>query len=206
LTAEEKKLTTHLTVNYGLDSGYQVKASLPFEFSKQNVYRDGESSDYDNSSSQLSTIDLGLQKQLIDEGDGYPGVIVGLTAGFGRDSNISIGCNFSKTLDPAILFANLNYTKNFGSTNESSPDYLLASVGFGMKLNNDLMVDIALLGRYRFESGSGDKIIADQDDYRVNFALNWRVGKNVFFQPFIETNISGPNDGLTIGSSVVFTP
>jgi excisionase family DNA binding protein len=202
---EQRSVSSVLTMRYGFGEGYQLRATAPYQYSSDRILVDGYEL-YQRDRSSFGPAQIGIQKQLVSEGPGYPGLIVGVNGLLGSAYGFSIEANISKTLDPVILFAGGQYIHQFNAEALTSENRVNAQVGFGLKLNDDLAAQLALVGHYSGEVVSGEMTSPAQDDFGFNLGLNWRVAKNVFLQPFIEHALTGRGNDLSIGTAIIYVP
>lgn len=198
----QRGITSTLTLRYGFGSDYQIRLSAPYQYNSNEVLNNG-SQLYEESESQYGPTVIGIQKVLFEEGSGYPGILCGLGVGIGHEAEASANCTFSKTYDPAILYASLQYA--FPLTNDTSWN-VYGSLGVGLKINEALMLEGAVLGRYITDKDMTYGTIAGRDDFGLSFGLNWRIHKFIYLAPSIESYLTAEGSEFNIGVSLIYEP
>lgn len=119
-------ITNQAYVEYGLKENFSVNGTLPFCYKYNKV-----GTDHSQEATDLGDISLGAQYQPYKAGGDLPVTILSAGVIFPTGSSpykinpdtslstgsgfygLNAGASFSKTMDPLIAFANLNYTYNF---------------------------------------------------------------------------------------------
>jgi hypothetical protein len=195
---EQRAVTSALTLRYGFGNDNQIRLSTPYQFNSDEVLLNG-SQLFEESESQYGPTVLGLQKVLLEEGAGYPGILCGLGVGIGHEAEANASCTFSKTYDPAILYASLQYA--FPLTNDTSSN-VNGNLGVGLKINEEIMLKGDVLGRYIADKDT----IEGREDFGLSFGLNWRVHKHIYLEPSIESYLTAEGSEFTVGVNLIYEP
>ena len=203
VSIKQRGIASTLTLRYGFGTDSQLRVSLPYQFTSNEVLASNGRQLFEESDSQYGATVFGVQKILVEEGLGYPGVLCGMEAGLGHEAEGSATCTFSKTYDPAIVFANIQYS--YPLTNDTSWN-VHGSIGVGLKLNDVIMIEGEMLGRYLADEKTEYGKIAATDDFGLRFGMNWRVHKNFFLEPFIQSYLNAEDNELAIGLNFIYQP
>lgn len=199
---EQKNISSALTLRYGVSNGYQFRLFTPVQYSSleavSNEYRL-----YQESHSDFGPVMFGFQKVLIKEDTGYPGIIAGLTAGIGSGAEVTASCTLSKTYDPAILYGSFQYTHPIHEESSTSWN-LFSELGVGLKMNEILMLQTAIVARYKGEKTTVYGTVSGREDFGLSFGLNWRIFKNIYLEPSVMTMLTNDGSDISIGMSLVY--
>ncbi|MEE9412934.1 MAG: helix-turn-helix domain-containing protein [Methylococcales bacterium] len=211
--SEQSAFTTTVNARYGLLENVQVFSNISFinRSSRQLFGGRKISSDSDT---EFSPVTTGLRYAAWQEGDGYPSTIVSLDAGFPvNDSPYSIGGSIAltKSIDPAVLFANFGYRHNFnGGVKDISriqtDNQFDLSFGFAYALNDTLTLSTSFSGVFTTEKELVDGIILpDNERYRLRFGLTSYLAKGLYVEPFVSFGLNGHGTDATFGISLPYT-
>ena len=113
------------------------------------------------------------------------------------------GLVFSKSYDPVVLFAGVNYLYGV-SVHPEDPRSALAKqnvgvqVGYTYALNDNLALNAALVGMYRNLPASNSTVLAPaRESYALQLGMTWLLAHNLFVEPAVAMNLGG-DPGVTI--------
>ena len=112
----------------------------------------------------------------------------------------------SKSYDPAVLFAGINYLHG-NDIDPADPRRSLAkhnwglSLGYTYALNDSLALNTVVLATYRdAESPDGVLIPAPRERYALQLGTTWMLTRRLFLEPQVSVRLGGegPDFGFSL--------
>jgi predicted porin len=150
--AQNQTFTSSITMRYGLSNRLNLRATVPWEWRKTELFKSSRNETQvqmsEDESSGVGDISLGLAYQLYRSDSRLPNVVANLNfspdtgdsvlVGRGHDQ-VTGGLTFLAQSDPAALFASVTYIHNQGDFRGfERGDLLGGSLGYSYALNYDL--------------------------------------------------------------------
>ena len=211
--SEQSFFTTSVNARYGLFNNFQLFSNIALiNRSSRQLFGGQEISR--NSDTEFSNVTAGFRYAALQEGDGYPSVILSLDGGFPvNDSPYSIGGSMAltKSIDPAVLFANVGYRHHLnGSVNDLSriqtDNQFDWSFGFAYALNDTLTLSTSFSGIFTSEKKLNDIItLPSRERYRLRFGLTSYLAKGLYVEPFVSFAVNGSATNALFGLSLPYT-
>jgi hypothetical protein len=129
-----------------------------------------------------------------------------LPAGPG-DKALGGGLVLSKSYDPAVIFAGLNYLHAFSADPPSARRSLAthnlgASFGYIYALNDALAISTVFTGTYRnTRSPDGVSIRPSRERYQLQLGMTWLAARGVFMEPAVAMRLGGTEPDLALSLS-----
>lgn len=192
-----------ISLRYGLPAATQADLSIPY------VIRDHQSGV--GSVSGVGDVRLGLTRQLVEDRQGQPAVLVSgrwrfptgevrrtVSTGSGQHG-LELGVTLTKRADPVLLIGGLSYTANFGSAQLGNDTQVRAGNLFGARLGANLAAtpDTSFYWGVSYNTGHAD---------RYN---NERVAASDRARGYLElsaTRVIGRGRFLNVGVALGVTP
>jgi excisionase family DNA binding protein len=213
---EENDLGVSGTLRYGLGKDLQVTMRLPATWRRITTFADASITGRTSPSVTTSPVSmagdgsLSLLGVASREAVGRPTVVWSidsvLPTGAGQRA-VGGGLVFSKSYDPAVLFAGVNYLYGL-RVNPSDPRWSLSRNNFGFQVgytyavNDTLALSTAFLGTYRnSRSPDGISIAPAKQYYALQVGTTWMVTRGLFMEPAVALGLGADNPGLTVSFS-----
>jgi len=120
------------------------------------------------------------------------------------DRGVGAGLVFSKSYDPAVLFAGINYMYGL-RINPSDPRWTLARHNFGLQvgytyaINDNLALSTGFFATYRDTRPPDPSSIPPQrESYTLQLGGTWLLAPGLFVEPSAGLNLGSDNPGLTL--------
>jgi excisionase family DNA binding protein len=214
--AEEKDIGVSGTLRYGLVDDLQLTMRVPATWRSTTNFADGTISGTGSPSittagegiagdASISLLGVGWREAV-----GRPTIVWSLDSvvptGAG-ESGLGGGVVLTKSYDPAVLFAGLNYLYGL-HVNPSDTRWSLAKKNFGFQVgytyavNETLALSTAFLGTYRnSRSPDGVAIPPPRENYALQIGTTLLLAHGLFIEPAVAMGIGGDNPGLTASLS-----
>jgi hypothetical protein len=210
LRIEERTSAATASLRYGLVDNLQVTLRLPYIWRRAYVYADasvaGTTEPRVTRDDYTGDASASLLFAALRERTGRPNVIVSLDGVLGNgagDKGIGGGIVLSKTYDPAVLFAGINYLHG-SDIDAADPRRSLAkdnwglSLGYTYALNDALALNTVVLATYRnSESPDGIAIPPPRERYTLQLGTTWMLARGLFVEPAVSIRLGG--DGPDFG-------
>jgi hypothetical protein len=211
--AEEKAVGVSATLRYGLVDNLQLTMRVPTTWRRTTTFSDATISG--TSSPRVTTTPEGIAGDASisllgvasREAVGRPTIvwsIDGVVPAGGGEQGVGGGFVASKSYDPAVLFAGVNYLYGL-RINPSDPRWSLAKHNFGFQagytyaVNDTLALSAAFLGTYRnSRSADGVSIPPPREYYALQLGTTWLFTRGLFVEPAVAMRLGGDNPGLTL--------
>jgi len=123
------------------------------------------------------------------------------------DRGVGAGLVFSKSYDPAVLFAGINYMYGL-RINPSDPRWTLARQNFGFQvgytyaINDNLALSTGFFGTYRnTRPPDASSIPPQRESYTLQLGGTWLLAPGLFVEPGVGLNLGSDNPGLILSLS-----
>lgn len=209
-TQKRETYSASFSARYGLRDNLQLFAAIPFLHFEDEVAF-GSSKLVDTSDSEFGDLTLGLRQALFREGVGYPSVILSAQGSIPtRDNPYTLGASIAmtKSLDPAILFANIGYQHAFVGNIESRPraeNSVSATLGIAYALNDTLTLSTALDAAFTGRTTFDRLTLLSNERYNLRFGLTSYLAKGLYIEPSVSFGLTGPGSEVTIGINLPYT-
>lgn len=202
-----------LTGRYGLAEDLQLTARLPLNHRRTRVLGaslgSGTASATDHFAGDLALTLLGVG---LRENVGRPNLIWSVDAvlptGPG-DAGLGTGIVFSKSYDPVVLFAGLNYLHGL-RTDHRDPRRSLAkhNVGFNLGYAYAINDAIALSGQFagNYRTARSDSVLPpERERYLIQLGVTWQLGRGLFIDPSVSFGVGGTSPDMSFGTNLVYS-
>jgi excisionase family DNA binding protein len=214
---EQQTSTASATLRYGLIDDLQLTLRVPRVWRRISTFTDasaGTASPSVASDSYNGDASVSLLGVALHEAAGLPNIIVSLDAvvpyGTG-DQAVGGGVVFSKSYDPAVIFAGLSFL-NGTHIDPSDARRALAkrnagfNLGYTYALNDSLALSTIFLGLYR-NAGSpdGTSIPPPRERYQLQLGLTWMLARGLFLEPAVSMRLGGEGADMTFSLNIPYT-
>jgi excisionase family DNA binding protein len=211
LRTEQRTVGASAALRYGVLDDLQATVRVPAVWRRTETFSDASLSattassvTKDNYVGDPSVSLLGVAWR---EAMGRPNVVWSLDAvvpaGPG-DRALGGGLVLSKSYDPAVIFAGLNYLYGFSTDPASARRSLAkhnlgASFGYIYALNDALALSTLFTGTYRnAQSPDGLSIAPSRERYQLQLGMTWLVARGIFMEPAVAMRLGGASPDLTL--------
>jgi excisionase family DNA binding protein len=210
---EDSTAAVNAALRYGLLNDLQLTLRLPYVWRRTSTFTGAplaatatESVTRDDYTGDAAVSLLFLAMR---ERTGRPNIIVSLDGVLGTgpgDKGVGGGIVFSKSYDPAVLFAGINYLHG-SDVDPADPRRSLAknnwglNLGYTYALNDALALNTAVIATYRdTESPNGSTIPAPRERYALQLGATWMVTRRLFVEPAVSMRLGGegPDFGFSL--------
>jgi hypothetical protein len=210
---EQRTVGAIATVRYGLLNDLQITARVPGVWRRNTTYTDATPAlvtrdDY------IGDASLSLLGVASREAAGRPNIIwsldVVLPTGPG-DQGVGGGLVFSKSYDPAVIFAGFSYLYGLEIDPADSHRSLAKNnfgfnLGYTYALNDVLAVSTLFVGTYRnTASSNGASIPPPRERYALQFGMTWMLARGLFMEPAVAMGVGGDSPDLTLSLNVPYS-
>jgi excisionase family DNA binding protein len=211
-TVEDDTFTTLLIARYGLFEETELFASTTFR-DQQSDLLFGSQKLSDSSRTEFGDVRLGLRRTVLWEGPGLPDVIVTVDGRIPTgDSSYAVGGGLAlvKSVDPAVLFASVNYRHTFSRdfadvTRLEAEDRIDATLGYALALNDTLTLSTAVSGLFTGASGFDNAKLRQQELFSLEFGLTSWLAEGLYIEPTVSFGLNGPGDSFALGVTLPYT-
>jgi len=215
---EQRIGTASATLRYGLIDNLQLTLRVPRIWRRVSTFTDatagGTTSPSVTSDSFTGDASISLLGVALNEAAGRPNIIVSLDGvvptGTG-DQAIGGGVVFSKSYDPAVIFAGLSYLYGI-DISASDPRRGLAkrnvglNMGYTYALNDSLALSTVFFGLYRSaDSPDGVSIPPPRERYQLQFGLTWMLARGLFIEPAVAVRLGGEGPDMTFSLNIPYS-
>lgn len=206
---KQDSYTTSLGLRYGLPHDAQLFGGIASVRRSDKLAMGGETLSKSNSG-EWSALTLGLRKNIVQEKMGQPNVIVSGQVGIPiEDGPYAAGASvaLTKSLDPAILFANLAYQHNFiRDSDVLTPSSAFATTfGLAYALNDSLSLSASVNGNFSGRTTVGGATLPAEQRYRLQLGMTAYLGKGLYIEPTVAFSLNGSGSDTTFGVSLPYT-
>jgi excisionase family DNA binding protein len=208
---EQRTITANAALRYGMADDLQLTLRVPAVGRRTETFSDasltGTTTPRVSSDKYIGDASVSLLGVAWREAVGRPNAIWSLDAvvptGPG-DRGLGGGLVLSKSYDPAVIFAGLNYLHGF-SVDRADPRRSLAkhnlgaSFGYIYALNDALALSTVLSGSYR-NARSPDEISIPpaRERYQLQLGMTWLVARGLFLEPAVAMRLGGASPDVTL--------
>lgn len=211
-SVEQETFLSLLQARFGLNRDSELFVGTTYFRQDTGAFFDNEKI-ASSRTSDFGSVNLGWRRTLKREGPGRPGIIGTLSASIptgDTSSAISGSLAFVKSIDPAVLFASVNYTHTFSQDFANiallePEDRVDVGIGYALALNDTLAISLSLSGNFTAATQFANSSLRQQDSYGLRFGLTSWLASGVYIEPSVTFNIGGPYDGLIFGLTVPYT-
>jgi excisionase family DNA binding protein len=216
LRIEQNTSTAALTGRYGLRDNLQITGRLPGNYRRVAAYGSQAAIDAgfrpgSTSETYMGDLSASLVGVPMRERSGRPNLTLSLDAVFptgAGDKGLGGGITVSKSYDPMVLYAGLNYM--YGFDVDPSDDKRILSknnwglnLGYAFAINDTLALSGALAGIYRTpQTGTPP---AERETWQLQFGLTWQLFPGMFIEPAIAFGIGSASPDMTFSLSLPYT-
>ena len=215
---ERRSLAVNTALRYGLIDDMQVTLRLPAASSRIKTFTLGTTggASTQSAASEASTGDvtLSLRGVALREAVGRPNVIWSidtvLPSGPG-DRGLGAGLVVSKSYDPAVIFAGLNYLRGL-ALDPADPRRLLPrhnlglSMGYTYAVNDALALSSVFASSFRSAtSTAGGSFPAPRERHQIQFGMTWLLARGLFVEPAVAMRLGGEHPDLAVSLNLAYT-
>ena len=190
---EQRTVGSIATVRYGLLDDLQLNFRVPGTWSRTATYI-GSNSPQVTRDDYTGDTALSLLGVASREAAGRPNIIWSLDAvlptGPG-DQGVGGGLVFSKSYDPAVIFAGFSYLVGLeidpaDSRRSLAKNNFGFNLGYTYALNDALAVSTLFVGTYRNASSpDGTSIPPPRERYQLQLGTTWMLARSLFIEPAV---------------------
>lgn len=209
LRTEQSTATASLSIRHGLRDNLQLSASLPYRTQRTTLYAPDRLSTHSN---QLGDAALGLLGVAWRENSGRPALIWSLSAiaptGPG-DAGIGAGASLTRSLDPVVLFASMNYLHGI-RTDINDPDRNLAkhnlayNAGFAFAANDSVAFAAQLIGSRRNYGRNDSGIWLPREQHQLQLGLTYLLSPGLYVEPTVAFGLGSSTPDVTLGINIPY--
>jgi hypothetical protein len=209
---EDDTFTTSLIARLGLFSDTEIFASIPYRRQTSQVFAGSQKID-GTVVTEFGDLRLGLRQSVVRERLGVPEIIVTVESLIPtHESSYALGGGVAlvKSVDPAVLFANMNYRHTFSEdfldvTRLAARDRIDASAGFAFALNDTLTLSAAASALFTSEDAFTNATLRNQESYSLQFGLTSLLTKGLYIEPTVSFGLNESATDVVLGVNFVYT-
>ena len=215
---EQRAVGANAALRYGLLNDLQITARVPGVSRRDTTYTDatisGTTSALVTRDDYIGDASLSLLGVASREAAGRPNIIwsldVVLPTGPG-DQGVGGGLVFSKSYDPAVIFAGFSYLYGLEIDPADSQRSLAKnnfgfSLGYTYALNDVLAVSTLFVGTYRNTvSPDGVSIPPPRERYQLQFGMTWMLARGLCMEPAVAMGVGGDSPDLTLSLNLPYS-
>lgn len=208
VTFESESLSSRFTARYAFAGGLQLTGSLPFSRTTRAIVVNEQRSALD-STTEWGDLDLGVRWQAWPEGAVHPAVILSADAHVPVGSNayrygLGAGIALVKSIDPAALFASINYRHNAIERDSDAvglqPASLVsATLGYSVALNDRLTLNTSVTGSFVAETEYTTMSLPEDQRLTLNIGLTSLLGRRFYVEPTLSFDLTGTGRNVSFG-------
>lgn len=210
-TLEEDTFLPNLSLRYGLRDNLQLSTSVPWLHQKSTITTLSQRTSA--SRTEWGDVTIGVLGGIVKEGLGYPNVILSLEGRIPTgESSYSVGGSLAltKSLDPAVLIANLSYLHTFSEEFEDisrlEPENTIAATfGYAYALNDTLTLSTAVSGVFTTRTRFGNITFPSSEQYSIQFGLTSLLTNKLYIEPVVSFGLSGVGSDVSFGVNLPYT-
>lgn len=213
VNVEQSTFTSSFTGRYGLRDNLQLFASIPLVHQKNKATILADQTLSDETRTEWGDFNYGLRYAALKEGLGYPSVILsleGLAPTADRSYAVGGGIALTKSIDPAVLFGNLNYRYTFSKVSEDvtrlRPENAInTTLGIAYALNDTLTLSTSLSGEFTTRTEFKDTVLPSREQFSLLFGVTALITEGLYIEPSVSFNLNGNGSDFTFGLSIPYT-
>lgn len=210
-TLKQDTLLPNLSLRYGLRDNLQLSTSVPWLYQKSTITSPSQRTS--TSRTEWGDVTIAVLGGIVKEGLGYPNVILSLEGRIPTgESSYSVGGGLAltKSLDPAVLIANLNYLHTFSEEFEDisrlqAENTIAATFGYAYALNDTLTLSTAVSGVFTTRTRFGNITFPSSERYSIQFGLTSLLTNKLFIEPVVSFALSGAGSDVSFGVNLPYT-
>jgi len=214
---EQNTFTSSYTVRYGLLDDLQLVASAPLRHQTNTITVGSIAGVGGQKTRETRTewgdVSVGLRHAVVKEGLGYPDVILSVEGQIPTvQSSFGIGGGVAlvKSIDPAVLFANLNYrhtlSREFADITRLQPaDTVSALLGYAFALNDTLTLSTAVSGLFTRRTTFSNAVLPSRERFSLLLGLTSQLRKDLYIESIVSYELTGTGSNVTLGVSLPYT-
>ena len=211
-TIEQQTFSTLLQARAGVLEETELFANSTVFNQNNDVFLSG-SKIADSDRTEFGRVDLGGRRTLLSEGVGRPGVIATVTGSLPTgNSSYAVGGGLAlvKSIDPVVLFANVNYRRTFSRdftdvTLLEPKDRVDATIGYALAVNDTLTLSTSVSGVFSREADFTAASLRNNEFFSLQFGLTSWLANGLYIEPTVAFNLNGPGDSFVFGLTVPYT-
>ena len=212
-TREQSLLTTILVGRVGVLNETELFAGTTFNHQTSQVFF-GSTDLAHSERSEIGDFSVGARRTLLREAKGRPDIIGTFDALIPSGDETAYllggGVVFVKSVDPAVLFAGVNYHRGLrrdlgDGTRIKSGNLVDVSLGYALALNDSLAISTAAsaqLSRARLFDAPDSRRV---DTFALRFALTSSLAKGLYIEPSVTLGLSGPARSFAFGVTLPYS-
>jgi len=214
---EERALSASGTLRYGLLDDLQATLRVPAVWRRTTTFTEtsgSATSPQVTSHDHIGDISLSLLGIAWREAIWRANVIWSLDAvlptGPG-DRGLGAGLVLSKSYDPTVLFAGINYLYGFSVDAANSERSLTrhnigVSLGYTYALNDAVAVNTVFVGTYRnTRSRDGVSIPPARERYQLHLGMTWLLLRSTFVEPAVAMGLGTESPNVTLSLNLSYS-
>ena len=202
--------TTLLTARYGLID--QLELVVSSGFLRRTLTTTVGNQDQSETSTDPSDLGLAVRYAAIQEGRGYPSVILSAEGALPEGkSSYGVGGSvaFIKSVDPAALFGNVRYRHTFSQDFSDlfrleAENSVSATGGITIALNDTLALSMAVSGFFTSQTTFSNAVLPSEQQFSLQFGVTSLLRERLYVEPTVTFAVNGPRT-VTVGLSIPYT-
>lgn len=167
-----------------------------------------------SSRSEFGDVHLGFRNTLLKESVGLPDVILTLDGRIPTNNDhtsysVGGGIALVKSIDPVVLFANINYrhtfSKDFDDVTRLEPENRVdVSLGYAFAVNDTLSFNTTLFGLFTDKNEFDNATLRRQELFMLQFGLTAWLAEGLYIEPTVGFGLNGPGDSFFLGVTLPY--
>ncbi|HFC93034.1 MAG TPA: transporter [Leucothrix mucor] len=211
-----RTLSLPFGISYGVTDNLELNASLSLRYQRNEVIAPTNVSK--QAQSGIGDLSLGLSYKVKPETESSPSITTsfGVTAPTAKKEmgsnvwGVSTGLHLSKSIDPAVVFANVGYQHTFKDKQKGltiqSGDVFSYGFGAGLSINSSVSFSGRVSGSYQLETKrNGNKIIGSSAE-PISFiaGMSYRLNRKTRLETNLNLGLSEDAGDVGIGISYIW--
>jgi excisionase family DNA binding protein len=210
-SVEQQTFSTIVLGRVGIFNETELSASTTFH--SQNIDQFLGNTNLSGSDRHASGgVNVGLRRTLMRERPGRPDIIAAVDGHIptgDTQSAVGGGLVFVKSVDPVVLFTNMNYVHTFtrdvpNGTSFSPGNRFDLSLGYGLGLNDTLALSMAVSGVFNATTAVNDVRSRQSSSFSGRFGLTSWLAKGLYIEPSVSFGLSGPGRSFAFGVTMPY--
>jgi len=209
---DERSFTFDLRTRVGIFDETELLAGISYSDFDSDVDLGGMKID-EYSRDEFGDLRLGVRRTLVHEGVGYPDVVFSVggripvqKGSYGVETAIAL----VKSIDPAVLFANLSYnhtfSRDFNDVSRLQANDLFAfGLGFAYSLNDAITLSTQVGGIITTKTKFDDATLPQNELFFLDLGLTARLGRSFYLEPNVSFGLNGDENRVVLGLTAPFT-
>ncbi len=221
-----RSISIPLSISYGWTQKLEINSSLPISYNENEITSPTNVSK--SSDSGVGGITLGISYKLKTESESLPSLTAslnvitptgettnpedldGLSSGAGF-WGLSTALNFSKIIDPAIVFFNIGYQHIIGDNQFGSHiqpgDSLSYGFGSGFSVNNTVAFSARISGNYQKETYINNKKVRGTSSEPISLigSMSYRLSAKTRLETTLSQGASNDANDVAMGFTYIWS-